>query len=217
MTLSLCCSETGTSADLEVTVALLVQIDKLVQLIESPVFTCEFLPWRTVRLGLTWNPNFRPETPTSRAGEISVPFQVFVWPIDAVATKFGVCLFEKQAQRSKLLRIFAHCTEIDVRSTLSMTQASNELSDAGPWGIFHPLDRNWVGKRLSGKNSSSTFVLSRPSTRKQGDKLLGQIPPRSLNSWQMTETRPARVPHRLPPLGSEQARTRGVAVSGGKK
>ena len=29
------------SADLEVTVALLVQIDKLVQLIESPVFTCE--------------------------------------------------------------------------------------------------------------------------------------------------------------------------------
>ena len=31
------------SADLEVTVALLVQIDKLVQLIESPVFTCEFI------------------------------------------------------------------------------------------------------------------------------------------------------------------------------
>lgn len=30
-----------TSADLEITVQLLVQIDKLVQLIESPVFTCE--------------------------------------------------------------------------------------------------------------------------------------------------------------------------------
>lgn len=28
------------SADLEITVAMLVQIDKLVQLIESPVFTC---------------------------------------------------------------------------------------------------------------------------------------------------------------------------------
>lgn len=28
------------SADLEMTVAMLVQIDKLVQLIESPVFTC---------------------------------------------------------------------------------------------------------------------------------------------------------------------------------
>lgn len=31
------------SADLEITVPLLVQIDKLVQLIESPVFTCEYL------------------------------------------------------------------------------------------------------------------------------------------------------------------------------
>jgi vacuole morphology and inheritance protein 14 len=30
------------SADLEVTVQLLVQIDKLVQLLESPVFTCEW-------------------------------------------------------------------------------------------------------------------------------------------------------------------------------
>jgi vacuole morphology and inheritance protein 14 len=30
-----------TSADLEITVPLLVQIDKLVQLIESPVFTCK--------------------------------------------------------------------------------------------------------------------------------------------------------------------------------
>lgn len=29
------------SADLEMTVAMLVQIDKLVQLIESPVFTCD--------------------------------------------------------------------------------------------------------------------------------------------------------------------------------
>lgn len=29
------------SADLEITVQMLVQVDKLVQLIESPVFTCE--------------------------------------------------------------------------------------------------------------------------------------------------------------------------------
>lgn len=29
------------SADLEITVPMLVQVDKLVQLIESPVFTCE--------------------------------------------------------------------------------------------------------------------------------------------------------------------------------
>lgn len=31
---------TSPSAELEITVQLLVQIDKLVQLIESPVFTC---------------------------------------------------------------------------------------------------------------------------------------------------------------------------------
>jgi len=30
------------SADLEITVPMLVQVDKLVQLIESPVFTCEY-------------------------------------------------------------------------------------------------------------------------------------------------------------------------------
>lgn len=34
------------SADLEMTVAMLVQIDKLVQLIESPVFTCNVFPFR---------------------------------------------------------------------------------------------------------------------------------------------------------------------------
>lgn len=32
----------SSSADLEVTVSLLIQIDKLVQLLESPVFTCKF-------------------------------------------------------------------------------------------------------------------------------------------------------------------------------
>lgn len=94
---SLYCSETDTSADLEVTVALLVQIDKLVQLIESPVFTCEFYRGVLCSVGPTRNPNCRPETTTPRAGEISVPFQVFVRPIDAAATKFGVCLSEKQA------------------------------------------------------------------------------------------------------------------------
>lgn len=37
---SIVTSASGGSADLEITVPLLVQIDKLVQLIESPVFTC---------------------------------------------------------------------------------------------------------------------------------------------------------------------------------
>lgn len=33
---------THNSAELEMTVNILIQIDKLVQLIESPVFTCEY-------------------------------------------------------------------------------------------------------------------------------------------------------------------------------
>jgi hypothetical protein len=32
------------SAELEMTVNMLIQIDKLVQLLESPVFTCRLLP-----------------------------------------------------------------------------------------------------------------------------------------------------------------------------
>jgi hypothetical protein len=40
-TLILLLTKMETSADLEITVPLLVQIDKLVQLIESPVFTCK--------------------------------------------------------------------------------------------------------------------------------------------------------------------------------
>lgn len=35
-----------TSPDLEITVQLLVQIDRLVQLIESPIFTCKLHGWR---------------------------------------------------------------------------------------------------------------------------------------------------------------------------
>jgi vacuole morphology and inheritance protein 14 len=43
-----CCQAhllTPSSADLEITVQMLVQIDKLVQLIESPVFTCWYTPF----------------------------------------------------------------------------------------------------------------------------------------------------------------------------
>ena len=77
---------------------LLVQIDKLVQLIESPVFTCEFVVTAySTLVGPTSDRTHRPETPTSRAGEISVPLQVFVWPFDVVAAKFGFRLSEEQA------------------------------------------------------------------------------------------------------------------------
>ena len=49
------------SADLEITVPLLVQIDKLVQLIESPVFTCEHsgvLATDVLKIAQTYVSNF---------------------------------------------------------------------------------------------------------------------------------------------------------------
>ena len=52
------------SAELEITVQLLVQIDKLVQLIESPVFTCTCHLWASIPLVLILS---RPSTTIARA------------------------------------------------------------------------------------------------------------------------------------------------------
>ena len=40
------CSADTASAELEMTVNMLIQIDKLVQLLESPVFTCNMISIR---------------------------------------------------------------------------------------------------------------------------------------------------------------------------
>lgn len=47
------------SAELEMTVNMLIQIDKLVQLLESPVFTCPFLSTKTIPVSAA-NPNRSP-------------------------------------------------------------------------------------------------------------------------------------------------------------
>lgn len=77
--------------------ALLVQIDKLVQLIESPVFTCEIphIGLRAIRL--TVITMLRSETSAPRAGEISISVQVLIWLVDVVAAKFSIRLSEEQA------------------------------------------------------------------------------------------------------------------------
>lgn len=75
--------------------ALLVQIDKLVQLIESPVFTCGPLRTGLRATGSMLITICRSETPAPRAGEISISVQVFVWFVDVTATKFGVRFFEE--------------------------------------------------------------------------------------------------------------------------
>jgi len=69
-----------------------------------------------------FNPVCRLETPAPRAGEISIPFQVFIWPVDVTTTKFGLRLFKEQAQRRKFFRVLAHRTKVIVRAVLSFCQ-----------------------------------------------------------------------------------------------
>ena len=54
------------SAELEITVQLLVQVDKLVQLIESPVFTCES-DTQIDQLVVSYGRSVRPPIAASRA------------------------------------------------------------------------------------------------------------------------------------------------------
>jgi hypothetical protein len=74
------------SAELEMTVALLVQIDKLVMLIESPVFTCKSADLRahatklTVEIRVLSSP-----IATARTREVSLLVQVSLWTSHAVA------------------------------------------------------------------------------------------------------------------------------------
>ena len=61
------------SAELEMTVNMLIQIDKLVQLLESPVFTCTFLIGRLVWTSLIWD---RPSPAAPRARKVPTFVQV---------------------------------------------------------------------------------------------------------------------------------------------
>lgn len=74
------------------TVNMLIQIDKLVQLLESPVFTC-MLPHLILEyLSLTLN---RPPASTSGTGEVSAPIQVPLWASHATSTVISLCRIEK--------------------------------------------------------------------------------------------------------------------------
>lgn len=74
------------------TVALLVQIDKLVMLIESPVFTCK-LDLRVSRRILSDRCAFYSFAfAVARTGKIPLLVQVFVWLTYAPATKQCICI-----------------------------------------------------------------------------------------------------------------------------
>lgn len=87
---------------------MLVQIDKLVQLIESPVFTCEFLEPRTPDKDFLTSP-IRPPPSAIGTGEASVSVQMSVWPVDAPPSKQRLCCPSQSPERRQLSRFLAGC------------------------------------------------------------------------------------------------------------
>ena len=87
-------------ADMEVTVNILIQVDKLVQLLESPVFTCMYL------YGLGSADLFSPPNSTSRTRKISISLQVSLWPSYASSTIISFCCPQKQTQQCE-----CNCTD----------------------------------------------------------------------------------------------------------
>lgn len=115
------------SADLEITVPLLVQVDKLVQLIESPVFTCVSL-CITPRTLLTSQP-LRPTTTAAGAGEIPTPLQVSIWLINGATTELRFRLVAKSTQRSELSRVPPHRAQIVSVFIVSISTQTYHIQD----------------------------------------------------------------------------------------
>lgn len=81
------------SAELEITVSMLIQMDKLVQLLESPVFTCKTRksyarPWKNWKR--FWHVTYRSPPAVTGTREVSVSVQVSVWHPDAPAAIISI-------------------------------------------------------------------------------------------------------------------------------
>jgi hypothetical protein len=91
-------------AELEMTVNMLIQIDKLVQLLESPVFTCRslfaYISTGFLRLWFIAKMLIHGRSPLAAAGTrpISVSVQVSLWPSDAPTSVVRICGAEESAQ-----------------------------------------------------------------------------------------------------------------------
>lgn len=89
------------------TVNILIQIDKLVQLLESPVFTCT----SSAHLHDTLLTSSRPPSPTTRAGQVSPPLQMPLWLAYAPASIICFCCAQEPAQQCQLHWVSAHRTK----------------------------------------------------------------------------------------------------------
>lgn len=154
------------SADLEITVQLLVQVDKLVQLIESPVFTCE----ASVPLPLSLANQFhlRPPTTTVRAREIPTLVQMFVRAPHATPPKLRFPRPSEPPRRRQLRGLPAHSTKVvsSLCAPSPLCVKTHHNKHAGPSGTYPRRGPSSDAKISSGRSSSSTSAPCRSNTRR---------------------------------------------------
>lgn len=92
------------------TVALLVQIDKLVMLIESPVFTCERASLTTIVVSSLTFAFSSFEIAALRTGEIPVLVQVPVRLAHVTATKQCIRIPQKSVECCELDGLSSYCS-----------------------------------------------------------------------------------------------------------
>ena len=85
------------------TVNILIQVDKLVQLIESPVFTCMLLGFSAVYQATNLSP--RSSAPTLGTGKVPILIQVYVRNFNVTTAVICLRCFEESTQQREFDRI----------------------------------------------------------------------------------------------------------------
>lgn len=98
------------SAELEMTVNILIQIDKLVQLLESPVFTCLYPHQYRAKTGYSAD-MCRPAAATTGTGQIPSSVQMPLWAANAPPTVIRLRRSQEPTEQRQLDRISAHRTK----------------------------------------------------------------------------------------------------------
>jgi hypothetical protein len=150
------------SAELEMTVALLVQIDKLVMLIESPVFTCK--PAKTTGNGVRLTVKICVSSSaitTARTGKISLLVQVSLRTTHAVAAKQRIRLAAQSVECCQLDGLLAHSQAVSTDSYRYLRDLSLSLTSPGPTRKASPR----LDQRLQPETKSSGTICFDVSVR----------------------------------------------------
>lgn len=96
------------SAELEMTVNMLIQIDKLVQLLESPVFTCEC---HCIEYCIIASNFGRSSSSALGAGEVSTSIQVSLRALDALTSICSLRSSQEPPQQRQRNRLSPYCPQ----------------------------------------------------------------------------------------------------------